>query len=767
MTDEEFQSKLREAFAIEADEHLRAITAGLLELEKIPATGPRKQIVETTFREAHSLKGAARAVNRTDIESICQAMESLFAGWKRQPGSVAVEIFDTLNGAVDLVARLLSLPDAASADKGAIVEIVRQLNAPPTPAARPPPPSPEPAPLPIPIPKPAPAEPPPVPVAAPEPPPAPVPSPVPTPEPPSAPRPEPPRVVAETVRISTAKMDALLRQAEEMLAIKLTASQHSAELRELGAMLASWRKAWSKARDARRSGAAIEEFLEWNEGFMRELQKKLGAAVGAAEQNERAAGTMIDSLLDDAKRLVMLPFATLLDLFPKQVRDLARDQGKQVELVVRGREVELDKRILEEMKDPLIHLVRNAIDHGLEKPDARTAHGKTPRGQLRITASQVDGSKVEITVSDDGEGIDPQRVRASSVKSGAIAAEEAERLDDEAALMLIFQSGVSTSPIITEISGRGLGMAIVREKIEKLGGQIAIQTQPGAGTTFRILLPVTLATFKGILVSVSGQTFILPTAHVERIVRVRREEIQTVENKETIVVDGRPVAFARLDETLELPPRQGPGEGSGFVEAVVLGAVEKRIAFAVDAVLNEREVLVKPLGSPLLRVRNVAAATVLGSGAAALILNVADLLKSAVRLAGTGVRGAAPADAQAVRRLLVTDDSVTSRMLLKNILEAVGYQVETAIDGMEALAALRSRDFDLVVSDVEMPRMDGFDLTAKIRADKKLADLPVVLVTALGSREHQERGIEVGANAYIIKGSFDQTNLLDVIRKLI
>jgi two-component system chemotaxis sensor kinase CheA len=763
MTDEEFQNRLREAFAIEADEHLRAITTGLLELEKSPAPEPRKQIIETTFREAHSLKGAARAVNRMDIEAICQAMETVFAGWKRQPGSVAVERFDTLNRAVDLAAELLRLPDASgSADKSAVVEMVRQINAPPSaqiPASKPPSPDFKAA-----ISPPAP------------PPPAPAPGPPPPPEPPraaEAPRPDPAPapVVSETVRIPTAKMDALLRQAEEMLAVKLTATQHAAELRALSGMLEAWRKEWSKIRDASPSGptanARIEEFLQWNDGFMRSLEKKLGAVTKTAERDERGIGALIDALLDDAKRLVMLPFAALLDLFPKQVRDLSRDQGKQIELTVQGREVELDKRILEEMKDPLIHLVRNAIDHGLEKPDARAARGKPPRGSLRLAVSQVDGSKVEILVSDDGEGIDPARVKASAIKNGAISEAEAARLDDAAALMLIFQSGVSTSPIITEISGRGLGMAIVREKIEKLGGQIAINTRPGEGTTFRILLPVTLATFKGVLAAVAGQTFILPTSSVERIVRIKREEIQTVANKETIVIDGRTVALARMDETLELPPRPGANPTQGnFIEAAVLGAAEKRIAFVVDAVLGEQEVLVKPLGKPLLRVRNVAAATVLASGAPALILNAPDLLKSAVRLAGTGIRGTAPAAAR-TRNLLVTDDSVTSRMLLKNILESVGYQVATAIDGVDALSALRSREFDLVVSDVEMPRMDGFELTEKIRADKKLADLPVVLVTALGSREHQERGIDVGANAYIVKGSFDQTNLLEVIRKLI
>jgi two-component system chemotaxis sensor kinase CheA len=464
----------------------------------------------------------------------------------------------------------------------------------------------------------------------------------------------------------------------------------------------------------------------------------------------------------------MLPFATLLDLFPKLVRDLSRAQSKEVTLSLRGREVEIDKRILQEMKDPLIHLVRNSIDHGIEKPAARAAAHKPASGTLTLAVSQLDGSKVEIVLADDGAGIDVEKVKASAVRAGALSEEDAGALSEQAALALIFNSGISTSPIITEISGRGLGMAIVHEKVEKLGGQIGIEAARGVGTTFRIVLPVTLATFKGILVSAGGQSFVIPTAKIERIARVRREDIRTVENRETIALDGQAVALARLDEVLALPPR---AEEGGFAEVVVLGSAEKRIGFVVEAVLSEQEVLVKSIGKPLVRVRNVAGATILGSGRPAVILNTADLLKSAVNLAGAGgartARAAETAEEKRVRNILVVDDSVTSRMLLKNILESSGYSVVTAIDGVDALTALKSREFDLLVSDVEMPRMDGFDLTAKVRADKELAELPVVLVTALGSREHQERGIDVGANAYIVKSSFDQSNLLDVIRKLI
>jgi len=453
------------------------------------------------------------------------------------------------------------------------------------------------------------------------------------------------------------------------------------------------------------------------------------------------------------------------------VRDLAHDQNKDVQLVLRGSEVEIDKRILEEMKDPLIHLLRNCVDHGVEAPEARAQKGKPRRATVTLSVSQVGGNEVEILIADDGAGMDLAEIKAAAVRHGVVSEDEADKLGEQQALALIFQSGISTSRIITEISGRGLGMAIVREKVEKLGGRVAVETEPGAGTTFHILLPLTLATFKGILVEAAGQSFVIPTASVERVVRIQPDDVKTVENRETIPLSRASsgqdvVALVRLDDVLEL---SGAKEGdAGLMQVVVLGSGEKRIAFRVDEVLNEQEVLVKSLGAPLARVRNIAGATVLGSGKAVPILNAADLLKSALRMSGTSSRASGAGEVETGgKAVLIAEDSITSRMLLKNILESAGYQVTTAVDGMDALTALKTSDFDIVVSDVDMPRLDGFGLTEAIRGDKRLEELPVVLVTGRESREDRERGIDVGASAYIVKSSFDQSNLLDVLRRLV
>jgi len=522
------------------------------------------------------------------------------------------------------------------------------------------------------------------------------------------------------------------------------------------------------AAGERRNLAKLIGYLEEGNLFLKTLEGRLMRLAKAAEGDHRALTGMVDNLLHDVKEMQLLPFASLLEVLPRLARELARDRGKQAELSARGGEFKIDRRILDELKDPLIHLLRNCVDHGIETPAERVRKGKTPHGTISIAISQQDGGKIELVIADDGAGIDATKVKAAAGKLGVVTTEEAEQLDEREALALVFRSGVSTSPIITDLSGRGLGLAIVQEKVERLGGAITLETRADAGTTFRIVLPLTLATFRGILVRAGAQLFVIPAVSVERVVRIAAKDVQTVENRETIVLGGQAVSLVGLSDALELPRKAVSGASADSVQAIVLGTGPARIAFQVDQILGEQEVLVKALGPQLARVRNVAGASVLGTGEVVPVLNVPDLMKSAARLTATSRAPAAAPSVEAQKRsILVVEDSITSRSLLKNILESAGYQVATAVDGIDAYTLLKTGSFDLIVSDVEMPRMDGFDLTAKVRADKQLSELPIVLVTALESREHRERGIEVGANAYIVKSSFDQSNLLGVVRQLI
>jgi len=794
--DDEFYQRLLTTFQGEAAEHLQAIADGMLTLEKGTSTSDRTSLIEGIYREAHSLKGAARAVNLKEIEALCQPLESLLASWQKLDSPPPPEHFDLIYQTVtvleDLVAQAgKAVPAALSTQAREMAQLLSRVLAskPGDSAAIEPVHKPQPlagamARM-IPNPAPTPVEPEKTANTSPA---AQAPATrvdLPTPGPTLRDKP----VVAETIRVATAKLDALLLQAEEFIAAKLIAGQRAADLREAVAEFDLWQKYWAKVqpllRDLKRwpggngtqhqteqfcrIASQLREFLEWNAELVKNLEQKLTLILRAAEQDTRVIGGLVDNLLVDVKKVLMLPFAMLLETFPKFVRDLAREQGKEVDFTIHGREVEIDRRILQEIKDPLLHLVRNSIDHGLETPQERTRRHKPVSGRLSITIAQRDSGKVEICVADDGVGIDPEKVKAAAVKQGLLTAAEAEGLSDAEARQLIFRSGISTAPIITTISGRGLGLAIVQEKVEKLGGSLQVEAGPTNGTIFRLILPLTLATFRGTLIQVGQRLFVVPTTYLERVVRVKAADVKTVENRETILLNGHPVALASLAATLGVPPQEQARRQDGFLTVLVLNVSGQRLGFWVDGVLNEQEVLVKNLGPQLQRVPNIAGATVLGSGAVVPILNVTDLVSSAIkksapqRVIGQGKKEAEPQ----AKSILVAEDSITARTLLKNILELAGYRVQTAVDGLEGFTALQRDHFDLVVSDVEMPRLNGFELTARIRADKRLAELPVILVTALESPEDRKRGIEVGANAYLVKSSFDQGNLLDLIQQFI
>jgi two-component system chemotaxis sensor kinase CheA len=796
--EEAFFKELLSMFKIEAEEHLKAISTGLLDLEKTTKVKDQIPIVETVYREAHSLKGAARAVNLIDVETVCQSVETVFSALKHQQIDITPELFDVLHQSVDTVSDLIESPDkteisgimqklstlekaikSASPDitehspatperktekskeikSKTIEEPVQSISSSaPESVSKP---SPESIPESV--------------VAA------------------DSTRSAMPKevekaLVSDTIRISTSKLDSLLLQTEEMLSTKLAVLQQSKDLKGLLLEIASLRKEWEKqemgfretVRDFGGNGnkvdpAVIQAQIQSMNSLMldnltvsKDFEDKLSNLSSLTDNNARAFSGMLDTLLEDMKKVLMLPFSTLLRMLPKVVRDLSRDQGKDVELIVKGSTIEIDRRILEELKDPFIHILRNCIDHGIEKPEERLKKKKPKGGTISIAISQLSANQIEIMIVDDGGGIDPDKVREVAVKKGVISKSDAAQMDEREAVMLIFQSEVSTSPIITDISGRGLGLSIVREKVENLGGSVTLQTKIDEGTSFRILLPVTLAKFRGILVQVQDQYFIVPTSNVDRVIRVNQEEIQLIENRECILVDGRVLALTQFQDVLELPEKKSIQPDTESIRALILNSSDKRVAFTCDRVLSEQEVLVKHLGRQLVRVRNIAGATILGDGKVVAILNVADLVKSAAKVVSVSARRAKMEEEKLEKkRILIAEDSITSRTLLKNILESAGYEVQTTVDGMDALSALKSATYDLVVSDIEMPRMNGFDLVAKIRADKSTAELPVVLVTALESREDRERGIDVGANAYIVKRSFDQSNLLDVIKKLI
>lgn len=729
--DEALLKKLLAMFEVEAEEHLSAIATGLLALEAGPEPERRQELVETTFREVHTLKGAARAVNLGAVVELCHALENLFAILKRDRAMPSAELLDLLHRGFAQIKELLP-GGAQEGSRAAAAALIGALDAAANGIER------------------AAADIPPVPPPA---------AAAPRQEP--APGPARPGPLRQTVRISTAKLDVLLHQAEELVAAKLAAARQAAELGALAVELTHR----GRIRDrSRRLAGPVElaELVAVDSETHRWMNDRLAGLAGAARDDQRSLAKMVDNLLEGAKQVLMVPFSTLLESMPPLVRDLSRDQGKEAELVIRGEELEIDRRIQEEMKDALLHLIRNAIDHGLEPPADRIRQGKPARGTISIVISQYESGKAEIAISDDGRGIDAAGLRLTARQSGLISPEQDMAMNDADALSLVFRSGLSTSPLPTDLSGRGLGLAIVQEKVERLGGTVSVECRPGRGTTFRLVLPVTLASFRGVLVEVAGAAFILPTRHVERVARIPVGEIGTVEGRETVRHGGRTLGLVWLSDILGL---SGPAVGAAdHRNIVVLTWAGQSIAFVVDRISDEREVLMKGLGRQLRRVRHVAGATVLATGTVALILNIRDLMEGAA---------AAPAQARPIaaptrrKTILIAEDSITARTLFKHVLEAAGYRVKTSVDGLDAWNSLTAEPFDLLVSDIEMPGMGGFDLTAKIRGDRALSALPVILITSLGSPADRERGVDVGANAYIVKDSFDQSNLLRIVGHLI
>ncbi|MFA5204137.1 MAG: response regulator [Lentisphaeria bacterium] len=725
----DFLALLLATFREEAAEHVQTMADGLLALEKAPPDDG-VGVLRRVFRAAHSLKGAARAVNQKPVEEVCQEMEGVFSRLEKAAALPDPAMLDVLHRGLSMIESCLATPaGGAPVDPRGVRQELRGLvvggaadHRHLAAAAVPVPPPDQVSPEPV---RPTPDQ--------------------------ASPVPAEPVAGhgAETLRVPRGKLDAVLHLAEDLVAVKLAVRQLAADLREAA-------EAVPRGDASAASGPLGEDH-----------RQSLARLATAARQDARTTDRMVDRLLEEAKSLRLEPFAAEFGGMPKMVRDLARTLGKEVEFQQEGMELEADRRILQALKDPLIHLLRNAVDHGIETPDIRRAAGKPARGWVSLRVSQVDAGRLVIRVADDGAGIRLAPLREAAVRLGLMDAARAEQAAPAELRDLMFSPGFTTSAAVTDLSGRGLGLAIVREKVREVGGSAAVLDGAAGGTEFVLDLPVTLATFRGVLVRAGGRTLAAPTRHVERAVRVPREAILRVENQPVVMVQGQPVAVRSLGEVLELrrPPELA---AAPQVHLLVLQDGARRGAFVVEAILHEQELLAKGLGPQLLRVRHIAGAAVLGDGEVVPIVNVPDLLRgrtaaAAAELPGELMLAGPPPPA----RIMVAEDSITSRILLKNVLETAGYEVAVAVDGAEALAQLRQGGFSLVVSDVDMPRMNGIVLTSRIRAEPRLAELPVILVTSLDSAEDKERGIEAGANAYLVKSSFDQGNLLSVIKELL
>jgi len=579
----------------------------------------------------------------------------------------------------------------------------------------------------------------------------------------------------QTVRVRTAQVDLLLNLVSEVVISQIKAEQRGLDLRGLAGDFADVWQAWVRLKAVVSSSGhgdlleAVGEEMDTMDGVLSEHRRQMVSFAKDYVDDASRTSAVVGELQEQSMRLRMLPVSTVFNAFPRAVRDLAKEFRKEVDFAVEGGETELDKKVLEEINDPLVHIMRNAIDHGIEKPDIREAAGKPRVGTIRMVARQ-EGDHIVVEISDDGAGIDPEAVRAAAIRKGFLTENEARSMSDREATYLIFEPGFTTSPIITEISGRGVGMDVVREFIvDKLKGTLDVETGVGKGTTFKLTIPLTLAIIRALMLNVSGQTFALPTGSIEETLRVDSSEIIKVEGREVIRRQRRNVPLVRLSDVLGIG---GSGSGNTKIPIAVVGFSGHRMGFMVDEFVGEQQIVIKNLGSHLRKVDNVAGVTVLGAGEIVPILNVPDLMHNARTRTGYRSRAAAVAEAVAERkgpkRILICEDSFTTRELERSIFEAAGYSVEVAMDGAMGLGKLREGlDVDAVVTDVQMPNMTGFELTKAIKTDPSLADIPVVIVTSLERDEEKAQGIEAGADAYITKSVFNQDTLLDTVERLI
>jgi two-component system sensor histidine kinase and response regulator WspE len=462
----------------------------------------------------------------------------------------------------------------------------------------------------------------------------------------------------------------------------------------------------------------------------------------------------------------MRPFGDGIHGLARLVRDMARSLGKEAKLIVEGETTEVDRDILEKLESPLSHLVRNAVDHGLEQPEARSKAGKPKAGTIRVEARHRAGT-LQVAISDDGRGVDLDKLRRKIVDRGLNAAEMVQRMSEAELLEFLFLPGFSTATAVTEFSGRGVGLDVVQDTIRKVGGTVRISTEQGRGTTFHLQLPLTLSVIRAVVVDISGEPYAFPHTRIDRLIRVHRKEVRSLEHRQFFTVDGHNVGLVVAAQLLDLPP--GPAINDEL-PVVLLSDATGTYGLVVDSFRGEQDLVVRPLDARLGKVPNLSAAAILDDGSPVLIVDAEDLLRSTDQFIQTGAlkrcetRATGPARK---KRVLVVDDSITVREVERQLLLHRGYDVGIAVDGMEGWNKIRSEKFDLLVSDIDMPRMSGLQLVTAVRGDEKLRDLPVVIVSYKERDEDRMRGLEVGANRYLTKSSFHDNRFIEAVEDLI
>jgi two-component system chemotaxis sensor kinase CheA len=565
----------------------------------------------------------------------------------------------------------------------------------------------------------------------------------------------------QTIRVDFDKLDRLLNLVGELVLGRDGLRGAVQALGSITAELATDRGVARRVARARAAtGPTVSRGLDHLGDELSRVERVLADVTTDLDQGTDRLDAISAELRDQVMRLRMVSVAGVFRKHVRTVRDLAASLGKRARLELDGEDTELDKLLVEALDEPLLHLVRNAVDHGVEDPDARAAAGKPAEGVIRIAAAHR-GNQVEIRVSDDGRGIDPDKLREKAVERGLISPAAAEAMDDHAARELIFRAGFSTAAQVSEVSGRGVGMDVVRQTIvSRLKGTIDVESTQGQGSAFVLKLPLTLAIIQVIVARAGGETFAIPLDVVKRVLVIDPHAIELIGDREVCVVRGHHVPLIRLDAILELD-----GGNDGMIQLVLVEHAGQSYALVCDHLVGKREIVIKSLGPLLANVPCTAGATLLGDRVA-LILDVPAIIRRALDRP-RAVRRAPRAQARAGgAQILLVEDSDVVRESLRRLLVDAGYLVTVAVDGQHGLELAKGRRFDLISTDVMMPKLDGYELTRALRAMPDYADTPIVMVTSMGERIDRVRGFDAGVDEYITK-PHDRSMLLRVVRKLL
>ena len=746
-------ASLLELFSLEADAQTQVLSAGLLALERNPTQADQ---LEACMRAAHSLKGAARIVGVDAGVSVAHVMEDCLVSAQESRLYLQPEYIDALLQGTDLLMRIATPGnDVGPADIEAYVALMERLLDPshPSPSVAPPT-----------VPEPAPER-----VLEELPP---------EPEPASPVTSDPPRQGKRmteggerVLRVTAERLNSLLDLSSKSLVETQRIKPYLVSLQRLKRIQSQSVRALDTLDGQLKTqhlNLEAQEALADARRLLSEAQALLAEKTAELDEFGWQAGQRAQVLYDTALACRMRPFADVLAGQVRMVRDLGRSLGKQVRLEIEGEKTQVDRDVLEKLEAPLTHLLRNAVDHGIEMPEQRVLAGKPAEGLIRLRASHQAGLLV-LELSDDGNGVDLERLRGTIVERKLSPLETALRLSEEELLTFLFLPGFSLRDKVTEVSGRGVGLDAVQHMVRQLRGAVVLEQTAGQGSRFHLEVPLTLSVVRSLVVEVGEEAYAFPLAHIERMCDLAPEDIVQLEGRQHFWHEGRHVGLVAASQLLQRPAGQNPSE---TLKVVVIRERDAVYGIAVERFIGERTLVVLPLDDRLGKVQDISAGALLDDGSVVLIVDVEDMLRSVDKLLNTGrlerIARRSQQTAEAPRkRVLVVDDSLTVRELQRKLLLNRGYEVAVAVDGMDGWNALRSEDFDLLITDIDMPRMDGIELVTLLRRDSRLQSLPVMVVSYKDREEDRRRGLDAGADYYLAKASFHDDALLDAVMELI